>query len=253
MPCECPACFNRVLAKGVDLYCTGGRFGCEAIALKSTEYLLRTLGAENITSKTLEKIGVYTIENAYELTDYDILENDGFGPKSANIIIGEIQKTLRTTPEKLLQAFGIPGVGSEISRSLLKCFGDIESILYASPDELTECEGVGPKIAKNICNESSYCIHVYKYLLKKGLKFVNESNNNSLNGKQFALTGKGPMSREDISRMIEQSGGVVKGISKSTNYLVTSDTSSESGKMEKARKYGTQIISYDDLLNMLGE
>jgi DNA ligase (NAD+) len=238
----------------VDVVCKN-RFGCGDRVLKEVEYFLRTLGAENITVKTLEKMGVWSIEDAYEMDETDILNIEGFGSKSASIVVSEIQNTLSTTPEKLLQAFGIPGVGKEIAKSLLRCFGSIENILDSDEDMLKQCEGVGPKIAENITRESSLCYDIYKYLLSIGLTLFNnkEENKKMLEGKQFALTGKGLLTREQISFLIESAGGIVKGMNKSTNYLVTSDMSSQSGKMKKAEEYGVQVISYEDLMDMLKE
>ena len=249
IPTECPSCGGRLQVKGDDLVCNNN--GCISRSVKQVEYFLRTLGAENITDKTLTKLGIYDIPMAYEITDIDIMEHDGFGPRSAQIFIKEVQKTLDTTQAKLLQAFGIPGVGPEISKSLLRCFGSIENILYASEDELIECEGVGPKISENIIRESINCFDLYKYLQKIGLKFIENDNINILEGKQFALTGKGPMSREELSSIISSKGGIVKGINKTTNYLVTSDMSSTSSKMKKAKEYGVDVISYEQLMEML--
>jgi DNA ligase (NAD+) len=249
MPTECPSCGGRLQVKGDDLVCNNN--ACISRSLKQVEYFLRTLGAENITDKTLDKLGIWNIERAYEITDIEIMSHSSFGPRSAQIIIGEIKKTLKTTQAKLLQAFGIPGVGAEISKSLLKCFGDIENIFDASEDDLMECEGVGPKISENIIKESYNCYMLYKYLQNLGLKFVEGGDINMLKGKQFTLTGKGPMSRDELSNIIESKGGVVKGISKTTNYLVTSDMSSTSGKMKKANEYGVDIISYEQLMEML--
>jgi DNA ligase (NAD+) len=59
------------------------------------------------------------------------------------------------------------------------------------------------------------------------------------------------MGRDDYKAIIESFGGVVKGISKTTDYLVTSDMKSTSGKMKKAIEYNIQVISYEDLERIL--
>jgi len=249
VPLYCPSCDSELSCKGVNLICPNK--GCTDRSFKEVEYFLRTLGAENITSKTLEKLIIADIPNAYELDEFFIANMEGFGIRSGQIIVGEIQKTLKTTQEKLLQAFGIPGVGPEISKSLLRCFGTIENVLKASVEELQQCEGVGPKISENIIKEVLKYENLYKYLKNIGMEFVEGGINNMLNGKQFALTGKGPMSRDKIISLIEGVGGLVKGINKSTDYLVTSDPDSDSGKTKKAKQYGVKIISYENLLEMI--
>jgi DNA ligase (NAD+) len=91
---------------------------------------------------------------------------------------------------------------------------------------------------------------VYEYLLGKGLSFDVEENKKFV-GQEFALTGKGPMGRKEITELIENNGGSVKSVSKTTNYLVCEDPESNSGKLQKAKKYGTKIISYDELLKII--
>ena len=251
VPDYCPSCDTKVEWKGVDIVCTNKN--CHSRTLKSVEYFLRALGAENITSITLEKLGVHYIEEVYDLNEFEISEIDGFGIRSGEMIVDEITKTLTTTQEKLLQSFAIPGVGRRMSKTLLGCFGTIENIFESGIDELTECESVGPKIAGNIVMNIYRCENLYKYLTEQiGMKFEKEGDNNMLlKGQQFTLTGKGDIGRKEIISLIEDQGGTVKGMSKTTNYLVTNDVDSQSGKTKKAREYGTQIISYDDLMGIL--
>ena len=58
-------------------------------------------------------------------------------------------------PEITLSMVG--GVGSMLTQRLLDHFGDAESILAASADQLQAVEGIGPKIAKNISLANSLC------------------------------------------------------------------------------------------------
>jgi len=250
LPDKCPSCGYLLDRKGVDLVCGNDR--CDDSNYKSVEYFLRTLGAENITEKTLRKLSLDNIEELYRLDEFDIAETEGFGKKSADIILSEIKKTLRTTPDKLLASFGIPGVSTIMAKKLLNCFGSIDKVLELEPEVLQECGGVGPQISLNVYNEAGRCMELYEFLVKEaGMKII--ENAGDLDGKVFTLTGKGPYPRKEIQGMIEKFGGIVKGASKTTNYLVTDDVNSNSGKMAKAREYGTVIISYDELIKMLEE
>ena len=71
----------------------------------------------------------------------------------------------------------------------------------------------------------------------------------TLTGMIFTLTGKDPfnLGRDKIKEIIECKGGEEKGISKTTNYLVTNEISSKSGKMKSALKFGVPIINYEEL------
>jgi DNA ligase (NAD+) len=250
MPRTCPSCGGCIEWKGVDLICTND--ACNSRVLKKLEFFLRNLGVENITTVTLEKLGVFYIEDLYDLNEFEIAEIEGFGIKSGEMIVNEINKTLNTTQEKLLASFGIPGVGKRMSKNILKCFGSIEKLFEVSEMDLQECDGVGPKIARNIMKNIIKCWDLYDHLVHNvGMKFINEENNMLLENKKITLTGKGEMGRKELQAMIELAGGTVSGISKTTDYLVTNDINSQSGKMKKAREYDIQIISYEDLMDIL--
>jgi DNA ligase (NAD+) len=60
-----------------------------------------------------------------------------------------------------------------------------------------------------------------------------------------------PMKRDIVTQMIVKKGGTVRGISKNTNYLVTDDPNSGSVKNKKAQSYGTTIIDFDGLMELI--
>jgi DNA ligase (NAD+) len=248
---ECPSCGNKLKVKGVDLICDN--FFCVSQSYYRVEYFLRTLGAENITTKTLMRLGINDIEKAYELDEFDIADIEGFGFKKAEIIVNEISRTLKTTPEKFLAACGLPNVGIETWRSVLKAGFTLSDIINDSMTAYTyerECEGIGTKTAKVIENAYKVIKPIYDVVKKHGM--VIEEKRGDLRGKQFTLTGKGPMKRDNLIKLIEGEGGIVKGISKNTDYLVTSTINSTSSKMKKADKYGVKVITYDELMEELG-
>jgi len=91
-------------------------------------------------------------------------------------------------------------------------------------------------------------IYIGSLLLILKIKGVEEMN---LNGVIYTLTGKMPMGRKEITKMIEEKGGQVKGISRETSYLVCDDVSSGSGKVKKAMEYEIPIITFDQLMDVL--
>jgi NAD-dependent DNA ligase len=105
-------------------------------------------------------------------------------------------------------------------------------------------------LANNFENEIGDYKSLYEYLKSIGFKWATTSN--TLRGHIFTLTGDGPIKRDVLTKMIESQGGYVKGASKKTSYLVTNDPNGNSGKTKKAREYGTSIISYEELIEMLG-
>ena len=256
---KCPDCGaeSYLSESGIDMFCYNT--SCGETAYKKVEYFLRTLGAENITIKTLKKLNINTIEKAYELDELDIIGLEGFGKKRAQQVVEEIQKTKKTTSPKMLQAFGIPGIGQAAAEDI--CNKYHEQIFDLSMNELQTVKGIGVKTSANY----NLYIGEYKDLITRlndsGIIFemstndveTDAQNETELTGLIFTLTGAYEIKRNILKNMIEGKQASVKSLTKKSNYLVTSDMNSTSSKMKKAQKYGTEIISYEDLLEMLGE
>jgi len=255
LPMFCSNCNEMLKAKGVDLICDSDK--CSTQSYKKVAHFLRTNGAENITDVTLEKLEIDTIEKCFELDEYDISFEEGFGMRSAQIIIDEIEKCLYTTPERLIASFGISNFGKRMSKLVIDSIKDkfddnkkmIDYIFQMKPSELEKIHGIGNITAKYFSKNIKKFRDTLNYLYNAGLSF--ESKSKKFDGVKFALTGKGNFNRGEIVKLIENDGGIVGSVTKSTKYLVTSNIDSKSGKMKKAYKYGINIIDYEELMIML--
>ena len=250
---HCPSCGMELdeTETGVDLVCSNTD-GCFAQMIYRIENFLLAHEVEEITATTLRKLGITDIESLYDLDEFEIAGIDGMGMKRAETILREIKKTLNTTEEKLLKSFGIPGIGDTASKMIVNRFNDFDSLFTVSADGFMEIEGIGEIMAWNLVRGLRKYQPLYWYLSAHGLKFQTKASTN-LQGKIFTLTGKSDISRNDLTKMISSHGGMVKGISKTTNFLVTDDITTGTSKTKKALQYGTEIITYQTLLNMIGE
>jgi len=247
----CPACGSLLWIKGVDLVCTAS--DCSEQIYAKIEYFLRTLGAENLTAVTLKKLGIKTLERAYDIDEYEIANYEGFGLKRGEVIVNEIRKTLRTTPDKFLTACGLPNIALETARALLnECsLAEYMAGVWLDSEDFEKIVGIGPKTAQVLYDNKFKVLGIYNRMLDLGMSFKEKKG--TLKGKIFTLTGSYTIKRDNLIAWIEEKGGVVKGISKSTNYLVAASSESQSGKAKKARQYGIKIISYNELIDMLEE
>ena len=246
-PVICPACGELLKPyKNVDLCCTNETCGGKHRHIIA--YFFQTLGADNITDRTVELLKVHTIQGMYKLELMDIITKVGFGSSKAKTILHEIQKVLRTKPEKLLQAFGIPMIGEETAKSICNKYS-MEDIFYRHPVPLN---GVIGQVAAESFHKNILQFHpLYEFLKDKGLQ-LQEKTEGSLTGKIFVLTGNGPLKRKFYMDMCEEKGGRVKSsVNKDTDYLVTNDVKSNSTKMQNAKKLGIEVISYDIFGRML--
>jgi len=250
---NCPSCGNTLTVKGVHFICENP--GCNPY--RKLEYFLRTLGAQNISEKTLRNLKLDSLKKIYEVDEFDISMFEGFGLTRGEQIVSEIYKTLLTTESDLLMSFGIPGIGKENSKLLVNHliydnFNQIfESNRYSYID-LVKIPGIGKTVAKTFISDINKYKSVYEYLLSKGLKFKQNKININIKDKVFAITGNFRIKRPMLIKLIEEQGGQVKGVGKNTNILVAADVNSGSGKIKNAMKFGTKIISYEELLRMLG-
>jgi DNA ligase (NAD+) len=57
--------------------------------------------------------------------------------------------------------------------------------------------------------------------------------------------------RSELEKMVVDNGGTISSVNKTLTYLVQADPNSTSSKSEKAKKFGTKIISPETFLEML--
>ena len=255
----CPSCGGNLGEEGVWIACLNE--GCHKKLQWKLEWFLRTLGAENLTIVTVEKIvdsGLLELTvdehmiRIYDLTVEDFMKIEGFGKKRATQVYNEIQSTLKTTHEKLLAAFGIPNVGTTNSVTLIEHFGDVGAVLLATYESLTEVEGVGQTVANYIKGYQSLCRSLYYDLMTYRDFELEEREVGPLTGSLFAITGKLPMSRDNMVRLIESKGGRWKNsVTKRTHYLITDNPNSGTGKNKKAQQYGTKLITFDEFQELI--
>lgn len=242
---KCPVCNTELIMTGVDYMCP--KCSVDKGNPKRIAHFFRTLGAETITDKTVEKLGVGSIEDMYLLNEEDIMDIEGFGAAKASKLFDEILKTLTTTPERLLAAFGIPLIGIENAKVVLsktKCF---EDIFFMEDGETGFAQKTEEVFLENIRDYEE----LWHFLLTKNILFKSTSSN-GLKGKTFAITGTLPEKRDTVIRLIEDNGGTFnKSVSSKTQYLLVGDNKNLTVKMKEAERRGTKIIMYEDLLEMI--
>jgi DNA ligase (NAD+) len=122
-PSHCPSCNTElVLSKtGIDLVCTNTQ-GCKAQVVSRLSYFCqRNLGnIAGMSEKTIEKLifkfGLSDVADLYDLPWDKIQELEGFGSKSIMNLKDSLEKSRQIDGFKFLAGLGIEGVGPEVAK-----------------------------------------------------------------------------------------------------------------------------------------
>jgi DNA ligase (NAD+) len=186
----------------------------------------------------------------------EIMDMEGFGLKSYDNMIASIEKSRSTELTRVLYGLGIINVGRATARLICKRFdNDIEKIIKARVDELSEIDGIGGVIAEGVVAyfADANNVRVLRSLMSE-LDIIEEkvTAEQDLAGKTFVITGSlnSFANRDELKRVIEDRGGKVAGsVSSKTSYLINNDLTSNSSKNKKAKELNVPIISEEMFVN----
>lgn len=267
LPKVCPACGGETVLQNDNdietLYCPNKECPAKSIKLFTHFVSRNAMNIDGMSEATLAKfIDMGYLVELYDLYRIDrykeeIVKLDGFGVKSYENMVKAIDESRNTDLVKLIHGLGILNVGLATAKLLVKYFEyDIEKIIAAPVDELSQVEGIGPVIADTIVAyfADSNNIRILRELLKE-VTLIKEENNmeQDLAGKTFVITGSlnSFANRDELKKLIEDRGGKVAGsVSAKTSYLINNDVASSSSKNKKAQSLGVPIISEEDFLKL---
>jgi len=177
--------------------------------------------------------------------------------KSTDKLLAAIDRSKENDIDRLINGLGIRNVGKYAGGILKNKFSDMFSIANASLEELINIEGFGEISAKAITDffAQKQNIYILERLQNAGVnmksKAVNNTVDNTFEGKTFVITGTLPtMTRDQARKLIEEHGGrVSESVSKKTTYVLAGEEAGS--KLTKAQSLGIEIIAEDDLINML--
>ena len=200
-----------------------------------------------------------SIIDFYHLGKYreELMELEGFGDKSINKLLNEIENSKNNSLERLLFGLSVRHVGTKTADILGKEFKNIDNLMNASFDEINSIKDIGPIIAKSVVDYFSLDenIKLISNLKNEGvntvyLKEVNDVKTIFTN-KTFVLTGTlDNFTRDQAKNKIESLGGKVSSsVSSKTDAVIAG---SEAGsKLDKAKSLGIDIWSEEEFINNL--
>jgi DNA ligase (NAD+) len=211
---------------------------------------------EKQVSLFMELGWVRTAADFYRLDAHEIEQRSGFGKVSAEKLVAAVQASKQQPFGRVLFALGIEEVGYVTGRNLAQHFRTIDALLAASPEQVQQTQGVGPKMAVTIHDQlhDPLMESLIADLRDQGLRFEQEGpppGEGPLAGKTLVLTGTLPeLTREQASERIVAAGGRVTGsVSRNTDYVVAGD--SPGSKLAQAERLGVPVLDEAGLLDLI--
>ena len=259
---KCPICEKELIKKDAIYYCVNDE--CDKKNIESLiHYVSRDamniegLG-ENIVEDFYNMGYLKNIVSYYELYKYkeQLKQLEGFGEKSINNILENIEKSKSNSLEKLLFGLGIRHVGAKTSKILSKYYGNIDNLIEAKYEELLEIRDIGEIIAKSLVEYFEKNRELIQLLKEKNInmEYLGEVNlNSNFNMKTFVLTGTlSTIARKEAQEKIESLGGTVSGsVSKKTSVVIVGEN--PGSKYENALKLGIEIWNEEKFIEMLNQ
>ena len=263
IPHICPVCGGKAERAEDEAVIRCVNINCPAQLLKNIEHFASRAAmnidglGEAVVKQLVENKLINTVADLYTLQQQDLEMLPGFAKVSAAKLIANIEKSKANSPDRLLFALGIKGIGQKNAQLLMKHFGSIEKLSETSAEEISAVENFGDILANNIFTalHEPHMIELTKRLKACGVNTVYESDVKSdrLAGLTFVITGTLPdMTRDEAKTLIEQNGGKCSGsVSKKTSYVLAGEEAGS--KLTKAQQLGVAVISQQQLIEMIGE
>lgn len=260
---ECPMCHEKIVKKdgNVDYYCVNPKCpkrNIEGIIHYVSRDALNIEGLGDEIVEELYNLGfVKNIVDLYSLGDKkkQIMEFDGYGEKSLNKIIDNIEASKNSSLERLLFGLGIKEIGSKTAKILASNFGSMDSLMTASMEELESIRDIGHITALSVYEYLKENKELIEKLKSLGINMKYLGKNMGLNefisGKKFVITGTiDGYGRKEIKELIESYNGTVsESVSKNTDIVIVG--SNPGSKYQDALRLNIMIWDNDKTINVL--
>lgn len=262
---KCPICDTKLISSNtkIDLFCPNKKCparNIEGIIHFTSQKALNIIGLGEKIIEDFYNMGlIKSCVDIYELKNkrQDLIELEGFGNKSVDNLLESIEKSKSLSLECLLFGIGIPGIGEKNAKIIAKKYKNIDQIIKASEEELTNINDIGPILAKNIIDffNDLHNIEMINKLKNSGLNFNYIQNANKIydefTNKKIVITGSlESLKREELIKIIEDSGGQVSNtVSKNTDLLIVGEN--PGSKYDKALKLNIAIWDEKRLLETI--
>lgn len=183
---------------------------------------------DNIIEELLDRGLIKNIADLYELSNEDFESMKKNGKKFAQNLIDSINASRSNDLYRLITGLGIRNIGVKAAKSLAKYFKNMDNLMNAEIEELTDIDDMGEIMAKSVYEffREPQTIDLINRFRDLGLNMealVEDGADNRFEGMTFVLTGAlEGYSRKEAEDIIEKFGGKASRICIKENNLCTS-------------------------------
>ncbi len=262
MPQACPVCGAKAVREADEaaLRCTN--IECPAQLMRNIIHFaskdamdIEGMGPAIVEQLLNEKL-ISGISDIYYLKYEDLVKLERFGDKSAENLINAIEESKKRGLAGLLFGLGIRHIGQKAAKQLARKYKNIDSLISAKEEELSEIDDVGKVMAESIVEFFSHAPNLEEIEKLRGAGVdttvpEEEGTSEKLSGLTFVLTGTlESMTRSQAQELIEKNGGKVSSsVSKKTSYVVAGEEAGS--KLTKAQKLGVEIVDENYLIKLI--
>lgn len=257
IPEDCPECGEPIeFSESGDLAsCVNPECPCR-IKGKILNYLNK-MNIDGISYGIIDKLYendfVHNIPDLYKLKKriVDISLIDGFGVQSASSWVDELEAH-KTVPDYImLGALGIEGVSKKTFEKIMNKY-NLDELLEIVDNDLISGLVIIPSIKDKTAKKIISGLKDNEKLIKKLRKVLILLESKGVeNVPKFSVCFTKIRDNEKERFIIEHGGEVSDGLTKNTTFLVVPSLDISSSKIQKAKKYGVQIIHIDDLESVI--
>ncbi len=266
MPDSCPVCNSRVVVSEDKKTTRCPNLLCPAQLRERIMHFASRGGMdiEGLGAKRVEQLyeaGLVRRPSAlYKLSKAQLLQLERYADRSADNLLGQIEKSKHTTLARFLYALGIPLVGEHVARVLAQRYMVLDELIATCEESLQEIPEIGPEVARSVATffADPRNREEIEEMRKAGLtlnnpvyKRVEESL--PLEGVTFVFTGVlQHWTREEAKRMVEDLGGrVTSSVSGETDYVVAGPGAGS--KLAQAEARGVTVLDEESFAEVLRE
>lgn len=261
LPECCPVCGTKLVKSEEEAAVRCPNVECPAQIFRSIVHFA-SKGAMNIDGlgpqivhTLLDNKLITSVADLYTLNENKLLQLDNFKEKSVNNLLNAIEKSKSNSLDRLVFGLGIRNIGQASAKLLCDKFGDLDNIMNASAEQISEIDGFGGVMAQSVYNafHEEHMIELIKRLKECGIntKYEKIQIDDRFAGKTFVLTGTLPtLKRSEAKALIEKYGGKASGsVSKKTDYVLAGEEAGS--KLDKAQQLGIEIITEEQFKDMI--